>query len=78
MQKKEFQFAGVQSTTSSMPKKKRPGKNLPARNSKNPGKPLLRTKGLVNKVAKVIDCKNLCNRRSATTKSELVNVAKEV
>ena len=68
LHKKEFQFAAQQSTTSSMPKKKRPGKNLPARNSKNPGKPLVRTKSLVNKVAKDLDCANPLRHRDLARK----------
>ena len=68
MQKKEFQFAGVQSTTSSMPTEKRPGKNLPARNSKNSGTPLLRTKSLVNKVAKDINCTDRTRQRDLARK----------
>ena len=48
-----------------MPEKKRPGKNFPAR---NPGTPLVRTKSLVNKVAKDIDCANPPRHRDLARK----------
>ena len=48
-----------------MPEKKRPGKNFPAR---NPGTPLVRTKSLVNKVAKDIDCIDPLRQRDLARK----------
>ena len=39
-----------------MPKKNARKKSCSKKQSKNPGKPLVRTKSLVNKVAKDIDC----------------------
>ena len=48
---------------------KRAGKKSSSKKqSKNPGKPLLRTKGLVNKVAKVIDCADLLRQRDLARK----------
>ena len=38
-------------------------KSSSKKQSKNPGKPLLRTKGLVNKVAKDVDCANPSRQR---------------
>ena len=40
----------------SMPKKKYPEKTSSKKQSKNPGKPLVRTKKFVNEVGKVMNC----------------------
>ena len=51
-----------------MPKEKKAGKNFPARNRKNSGKLLVRTKTIVNEVAKIIDCADPSHQRDLARK----------
>ena len=53
-------------------KEKKTWKNHAARNSKNPGTPLVHTKSLVNKFAKDIDCANPPRQRDLARKYELL------
>ena len=67
---KEFQFAARQSTTViiNAKEKKTRKKSSSKKQSKNPGTPLVRTKSLVNKVAKDIDCANPPRQRDLARK----------